>query len=616
MGSEDLESVNRAVGEAKTFGLDKPDNWLLSGGLAIFEAAIARQAHLVEGKEKNEKIERQIQQNLSDMLSSLDPALMSGMIARANVHAAALHRGQSRGSLDGDASMLRSVEERKQKLEKQQRLLLQLHRCTVSEDQEFMGKVVSEVEAAGLDVQENWLLPDGVERFNIAAERKSKMEMMLRLKSELGTCAVSDDLEQVSKVISEAKDNGLDAPENWFVAGGSDCWLAATRREEELKDLSQCWQRDRAAAEEQVTAVTSSLKVAPMIGAVANAQAYECATDLCDEVVERMKMLTKQGRMRAQLLVCGVTEDLQLLESVVSEATGEQLDAEESWLLPDGIELLNGAKSRLETLPLLLRLKGELQACAGSNELVEVVRVCEEVQSNGLGDGRNWIVVDGVDCWASVMMQKAFLDGKAQRDAGIQEEVLQHLGELSTSVDSFAMKACLAHAGAYGVVGEVVETVTARRELVDSQLELRTRLMASTITEQEEQITKVLEDVAKEGLDDSGNWLVQDAAAILQRAQERLHKLPLSLRVLDSLRSCPGSTDLAEVRSAVAEAVGNGLDKAENWIISGASPSWLAAHSRLQELETAKRELDARKADLAAKLGNLLAGSADVTAMT
>jgi len=393
-------------------------------------------------------------------------------------------------------------------------------------------------------------------------KRCDTLMLQLRLRRALNGSVGYEKLEDVQKVIADAKAASLETKENWILLDGADSWSAAARRLEKLEEDKKANDKAIADLEQQMKEMTSSLDVPAMEALLFQAAALSMTGSLVEQITERTTVMKEQKPHRQALLPSLLSDSIEAVVAIVTQVKDAGLDNAEKWLLPDGPKLY-----------------------ARAERWVSQLEYEEKVAESAAAD----------------------LDNQMK--------------DLLFSFDQTAMASLLSRAERCGAKSEAIDTMKERCDTLGKQLALCSELLSCKVELKD--LQALIGKLTAAGLGASAeNWLAPDGPRLTSRASQRIKLLQecddasktggdvKEQEILKSLQGCATSSKLEDAQKAVRVATDAGLSCPSKWTAPAGPPAFALASSRLQELEEEQEVVDHAKSDLEWQMANLKASLA------
>jgi len=530
-----LEELNGILLKVAKAGLDNADVWLLPEGARLLARNHNRQKKLEEDAQNLANLKGDILAQLQQITSTVDIPAMKALLALADVY-----------SVKGKEH--EAVRDRCKALEMQVPLVEALFACGVTDDEAHLKQVMAKVQEAGLTEPSKWLLPEGVELARATARRVELLPKMSRLKEELQKAVTTGNLEDLRKVVGEAKSSGFDSPANWLLAGGPACWESASSKLQFMDQRQQQQVRIEGDLQAKIPGQMSSTDALAVKALVAQLDAVGISGQKIDALKERSRALDEQVPLLRQLQECLVNKDLAQISDLLGKVTTAGLDSSGNWILPDGPKAHSNAKQ-----------------------------------------------------WQSILQE-----GEADKSFE-REDLAQQIDVLGFSLDTSAMKLLISQAQACGVNEEAVGGLSKRCGTIEKQRVCRQQLLQLGLTLSS--VEQAIADSQAAGLDDRVKSLFPDGPMLVSRArawQSHLKQLPdgkASLpqkeeKHMNDLKACISNQSVEAVDAVLEAARSVNLDKSDAWKSAGGDQMAALVELHLRRLLDDEGEADISKADL------------------
>jgi myosin heavy subunit len=448
----DVAEVKRVVDAVVAAGLDKPEGWLLPDGHGLFERAKAREESL--GKIAAAKA------RITDAAAKFDYAeIQAAMNAISELGVQQSEYSEAHEvflKLNSGTEVRKMLDEGKNLSEAAQSNLKQrltelkpagvalLEKLTESCD-------LLEIQSALAQAEQDKLSDGGAKE--LVQKMKTRCDLLQKqqsLQKQLDSCAASDDVSEIAKLVGEADSLSLGDASNWLVPGGEKAYAVAKSRAEVLRNRQAEDDNETTALRDAAAELMKSTDVSAMKILLGKSASKGLGSEPAfEELRARSNELEKQTSIMNLLRNCAVMDDMETVQMALTRAKDAGLDVDSKWLNPAGPATRATAAARLE----------ELQAT-------------------------------NTDKPAS----KLEIEMKA----------------LKTSLDVSAMQSLLARADAVGVKKEVSVQLKKRCEAIQAQMPLLRSLKNCLHFDDIEAVEAVLKSVRDAGLNDAEKWILPE----------------------------------------------------------------------------------------------------------
>eukprot|EP00928_Gymnodinium_smaydae_P012440 TRINITY_DN14509_c0_g1_i8.p1 TRINITY_DN14509_c0_g1~~TRINITY_DN14509_c0_g1_i8.p1 ORF type:complete len:2518 (-),score=674.12 TRINITY_DN14509_c0_g1_i8:177-7640(-) len=439
-------------------------------------------------------------------------------------------------------------------------------------------------------------------------DRSEKLLKELPLRRMLQTCILCDEAADAAELLESVKKAGFGTPEVWTLPDGAKCLAEAETRTAQLEEEQKENKRILLETERDMRRAENSLDLAEVQAMLMKGLAHNIKGPGIERLKERSDALELQRDLRRKLVQCLTHEDPEEIRHVRSEVKEAGLDDPARWLLLDGPRLYAWAE--------LKRLELE-QGKRGAACPLEYAAIDED--STATEDER-----DLVKLYNRFPLQSA----KATARVPVVQMIAGE--ELATQLEQ-------------------------RCDDMQKQFAGIRSLQISAVSSSANDITKVLESLKADNLDEAGRWSVPEGPRLLQVASTRRQKLQeeeaadaatraeieksvvelaesvefhdiaecvlrcdafgvqneavdalkkrcsqleIQLPLQADLRQASTSDDLDAAKKVVARATEGGFQSWVPWLLNDGHKAFLAAQKRIEELEGARSKIQSAAKDM------------------